>query len=262
MPATLIDAIFRVRAALDEPAYPSLPNSTPNPVDSPQPRFFTDTELTAWIWQGLRDVARRAEILHTVDQTIAIPAYDPSTPSTARYDLLNDTVRINRVEFVPSLQTNQIYRVEPSTQNEMDQIWGTYQQNSSSYPRWYVLLGYPGGSGRNLFQLQLYPVPSQPGTLNVYYYREPTPLTDPVANPSQYSTTLDIVEGWDDTAVEYAIIKGLQKQRNPEWQARKQEYELSLAQMVDVTRRYHDQQSYISYGTNMLPSWLVGGGEW
>ena len=260
MPATLIDAIARVRADLDEPAYPSLPGSTPNPLSSPQPRFFSDTEITAWLWTGLRDVSRRVEDLHTTDQTINVPAFVPGASN--RYPLQTDVVRINRVEFVPVGQTNQIYRVEPSTQNEMDQIWGTYQQNSSSYPRWYVLLGYPGGSGRNLFQIQLYPVPAQPGTLNVYYYREPTPLTDPVANPAMYLQTLDIVEGWEDLAVDYAVIKGLQKQRNGEWQMRKADYEDKLSHMVDVTRRYHDQQSYISYGTNMLPSWLVGGGEW
>jgi Family of unknown function (DUF6682) len=261
MPATLLDAIARVRSELDEPAYPSLANSTGSPSSSPQPRFFTDTELTAWIAQGLRDISRRAEDLITKDQTISIPAF-AGTGSPTSFQLLNDIIRINRVEFVPVNQTNQIYRVEPSTQNEMDQIWGTYQQNPSSYPRWYVLLGYPGGTGRNAFMIQLYPVASQAGTLNVYYYRIPTPLTDPVANPSMYSTTLDIVEGWDDLAVEYAVYKGLQKQRNPEWQARKQEYEMAVAQMIDVTRKFHDQQSYISYGTNMLPSWLVGGGEW
>jgi hypothetical protein len=260
MPVPLVDAIYRVRSLLDEPAYPSLPGSTANPTSSPQPRFFTDTEITAWINTGLRSVARRAEVLHTLDQSIAIPAFAPG--SSTQFPLLNDTVRINRVEFVPTAQQNQIYRVEPSTQNEMDQIWGTYQQNTSSYPRWYVQIGYPGGTGRNAFLIQLYPIPSQPGTLNVYYYREPTPISDPIADPSQYEVTLDIVEGWDDIVVDYAIYKGLQKQRNPEWQVRKQEFEEKLAQMVDVTRRYHDQQSYISYGTNMLPSWLVGGGEW
>src|SRR5215471_12943247 len=260
MPTTLNDAIYRVRSLLDEPAYPSLPGSTSNATTSPQARFFTDTELTVWLMQGLRDVARRAEVLHTVDQTITIPAYTGNAP--ARFPLLNDVVRINRVEYVPANQYNQIYRVEPSTQNEMDQSWGTYQQNQSSYPRWYITLGYPGGTARNLFQIQLYPVPAQPGYLNVYYYREPSNITDPVATPANYGLTLDIVEGWDDAAVEFAVVKALQKQRNPEWQLRKQEYEDKLAQMVDVTRRYHDQQSYISYGSNQLPAWLVGGGEW
>ena len=256
MPVTLSDAIYKTRSLLDEPAVPSFTGT-----GSPQPRFFSDTEITNWLNTGLRDVARRAEVLHTVDQTIPIPAYTGAA-SPSRFNLLNDTVRLNRVEFVPTNQTNQIYRVEPSTQNEMDQIWGTYQQNSSSYPRWYVILGYPGGASRNLFQIQLYPIPSQSGNLNVYYYREPTKINDPVADPSQYNVTLDIVEGWDDIVVDYAVYKGLQKQRNPEWQMHKQGYEDKLTHMVDVTRRYHDQQSYISYGTNMLPSWLVGGGEW
>jgi hypothetical protein len=262
MPITLNDAIYRVRSELDEPAYPSLPGSTSNPLTSPQPRFYTDTELTVWINSGLRDVSRRVEDLITTDQTINIPAFTGTGTQPSRFPLMTDVVRINRVEFVPALQNNQIYRVEPSTQNEMDQIWGTYQQNSSSYPRWYVLLGYPGGTSRNLFQIQLYPVPAQAGTLNVYYYREPTLLTDPVADPSQYTKTLDIVEGWHDLATDYAVVKGLQKARNPDWQLHKQEYEQKIANMVDVTRRFHDQQSYISYGTNMLPSWLVGGGEW
>src|SRR5215469_8720720 len=113
MPATLSDAIYRVRSLVDEPAYPSLPGSTPNPLTSPQARFYSDTAITAWLNTGLRDVARRAEILHTVDQTIAIPAYTGAA-SPSRFQLLNDTVRINRVEFVPVNQTNQIYRVEPS----------------------------------------------------------------------------------------------------------------------------------------------------
>lgn len=263
MPQTLQDVISRVRSEIDESAA----------------RMFTDTELTNWINDALRDVARRAENLITVDSTVQIPAFVPSSfaPGPPQYPLNlgtgeavtgfgssgpTDVLRLDRVEFVPSNQNNQIYRIEPSTQNEMDQIWGTYQQNSSSYPRWYVLNGYPGGSGRNLFTIQLYPVPSQSGTLNIYYYRLPTRISDPIANPASYLTTIDVVEGWDDLAVTYALYKSLQKQRDPEWQARKQEYEANLAQMIDTTRKFHDQQSYISYGTNMLPSWLVGGGEW
>lgn len=249
MSITLLDAIKNVRYLLAEEAGPS---------------FYTDTMLTSWLNAGLRDLARRNEILFTVDQTIQIPAFNPSlaNPGPPQYALLNDTVRIYRVEFVPVAQTNQIYRVEPSTQNEMDQIWGTYQQNTSTYPRWYVLLGYPGGSGRSTFLIQLYPAASQPGTLNVYYYRQPTKIEDPVANPAALNTTLDVVEGWDDIVVDYAVYKALQRARDPEWQNRKAEYEEKVAQQVDVTRRFHDQQSYISYGTNMLPAWLVGGGEW
>jgi len=144
----------------------------------------------------------------------------------------------------------------------MDQIWGTYQQNTSTYPRWYVLIGRPGGTGFQSFQIQLYPCASQSGNLYVYYYALPTRISDPVQDPSNYQLTLDIVEGWDDLIVMFVTFKAMQKERNPEWKDRKAEYEEAIAQMVDVTRKFHDQQGYISYGTNMLPSWLVGGGEW
>lgn len=262
MPVTLQDAIRRVRALIDEPAVPTLANSIPATI--PVPRQFTDTELTDWLNDGLRDVSRRAEDLLTFDQTINVPAFVPTTVSQVpKYTLLPDTIRLHRVEFVPVNQVNQIYRLEASTYNEMDQIWGTYQQNSSSYPRWYVLWGVPGQTtGRNSFQIQLYPCPSQAGTLNVYYYRMPTRIADPVADPSQYLVTLDIVEGWDDMVVDYAVCRAMQKQRNPEWKDRKEEYEQKVADMIDVTRKFHDQQSFVSYGTNNLPAWLVGGGEW
>lgn len=263
MSITLTDAIRRVRSEIDEPASPTLPNPPANP---PTAGFYTDTEITDWINAGLRDLARRCEVLYTVDQSISIPAFVPSsiTPGPPTYALLSDVVRLHRVEFVPTGSTNQIYRLEASTRNEMDQIWGTYQQNTSSYPRWYVTSGRPGGSTstRDAFTIQLYPCPSQSGTLNIYYYRTPTRIGDPVATNSNYNVVLDVNEGWDDIVVDFAVYKALQKQRAPEWKDRKAEYEEKVEQMVDVTRRYHDQQSFISYGTNMMPSWLVGGGEW
>lgn len=259
----LQDAIRRVRSQVAEPSLPTLPNQ-PNNAITPTARLYTDTEITDWINDGLRDVSRRAEELLTFDQSIQVPAFIPSTVTQVpKYLLLPDTVRLHRVEFVPVNQTNQIYRVEPSTYNEMDQIWGTYQQNASTYPRWYVLWGVPGQTtGRNAFQIQLYPCPSQAGTLNVYYYRLPVRIGDPVADPSQYLVTLDILEGWDDAAVDFAIYRALQKGRDPSWKDRKAEYEEKIDQMVDVSRKFHDQQSFVSYGTNMLPAWLVGGGEW
>lgn len=261
MTMTLMEAIYKVRSALDEPAEPSLPNVSVNVF----PKMYTDTELTEWINDGLRDVSRRAEDLVTNAQaSIPIPAavINQFTGAVPTFPLQTDVIRLTRVEFVPVQQTNQIYRVEPSTQNEMDQIWGTYQQNTSTYPRWYVLLGYPGGTGPNLFQIQLYPCSSQSGNLNVYYYRLPVYILDPVANPSQYNVTLDIIVGWEDVVVDFAVYNAFKKQRNPDWAQRKAEYEEKVAQMIDVTRKFHDQQSYVSYGTNMLPSWLVGGGEW
>ncbi len=258
MPVTLSDAIRRVRSNLDEPAYPTLPTSSA--TEGPYPAMYTDTELTDWINDGLRDVSRRAEDLITFDTTITIPPYTPLPGASApTYALQTDVVRIQRIEFIPTGAINQTYPMQASTQQQMDQVWGTYQQNPASYPQFWVTRGYPGGSGRNEFLLQIYPVPSQGGTLQVYYYRQPTRFTDPVANPAQYALTLDIVEGWDDMVVDFATYKGLQKARNPEWQERKKEYEEKVAQIIDVTRAWTDQPSYMTFGTQFMPSWLT---EW
>jgi hypothetical protein len=258
MPITLNDAIRRVRSAVDEPAIPTLAN--PPLTNPPQPRFYTDTEITDWINDGLRDVSRRAEDLITFDATIVINPYIPVPGQSApTYPLQNDVIRIQRIEFVPTGAINQTYPLIASTQQQMDQVWGTYQQNPASYPQFWVTRGYPGGSGRNAFVLQIYPVPSQGGTLQLFYYRNPTRIPDPVAAPSNYLVTLDIVEGWDDAVVEFATYKALQKARNPEWQERKKEYEEKVNQMIDVTRSWTDQPSYVSYGTRFMPSWLT---EW
>lgn len=260
MPVTLNDAIYRVRSLLDEPAYPTLPGSTNNPALWPQPRFYTDTEITAWVNDALRDLARRTEGLVTFDTSMTIPPYTPVPGISApAYPLPIDVVRINRIEFLPTGSINQTYPLQASTQQQMDQVWGTFQQNPASYPQFWVTRGYPGGTGRNQFALQIYPVPSAGGTLQIFYYRQPTRITDPVATPANYTLTLDCIEGWDDLVVDYAEYKGLQKARNVEWKDRKQEYEEKVGQMVDVTRAWTDQPSYVTFGTRYMPSWLT---EW
>jgi len=222
--------------------------------------MYTDTELTDWINSGLRDISRRAEDLITFDTTIVISPYVPVAGQSApTYPLPTDVIRIQRIEFVPTGAINQTYPLVASNQQQMDQVWGTYQQNPASYPQFWVTRGYPGGTGRNLFSLQVYPVPSQGGTLQLYYYRMPTRIGDPVADPSQYQVTLDIVEGWDDLAVDYATYKGLQKARNEMWQERRDEYNLKVEQMINVTRHFTDQPDYFSFGTRFMPSWLT---EW
>lgn len=246
MSATLQDAIRRVRSIGNEPVA----------------RFYTDTEITDWINDGLRDVSRRAEDLITYDTSIIVPAYIPVPGQTApTYPLLGDVIRIQRIEFVPIQSVNQVYRLEASTQNEMDQIWGTYQQNPSSYPQWWVTRGYPGGTGRNAFLLQVYPVPSQGGNLNVFYYRTPYRFKDPIALPSELVKTLDIIEGWDDMVVDFATYKAMQKSRNPEWKDRKAEYEEKVTQIIDVTRHFHDQASSMTYDTNSF-GWMGGQDLW
>jgi hypothetical protein len=275
MPITLLDAVRRSRSALDEPAYPTLPGSTA--TTGPLQRFFTDTEITDWINDGLRDISRRAETLITYDTTIAIPAYgeNPNQP-VPTYSLNlgtipavyqqsgaqtqpSDVIRINRIEFQVYGDSSQIYPLEAATQAYLDQIWGVDQLSTQSYPGYYTTRGYPGGSGRNAFVIQIYPNPAQAGNLNIYYYRMPLRIPDPGVDPSNYGLTLDLLDGWDDMLVDYVIMKGKMKRRDPSWKDQQEMYESKVGNIVDVTRRFNDAPQYFSYD-NMLSPW--GGDGW
>lgn len=232
MPVTLSEYIRRSRSVLDEP----------------QARMWSDAELTDWINDGARDLARRAEDLLTYDQTITV------TPNIAVYVLPADVIRIHRAEFVPTNST-QTYPIRASSQDEMDQIWGVYQANPSSYPSWFVTRGYPGGTGSSLFQVQFYPVPAQPGIVNLYYYKMPKRLA-----AAETTLTIDLPEGWDDLIIQYVEWRALRKTKDPRWNEAYQIYNTNLDSLLNITRFFHDQQQVISTASrSTVPQWLT---EW
>lgn len=261
MPITLSNAIYRVRSLLNEPA-------TPTDANAPGPgRFYSDTELTEWINDALRDISRRGENLRTYDTTIQIPAYgeNPNQPiPTYPLDLgvvltSSDILRINRVEFQVYGDSSQVYPLEPATQNYLDNIWNVDQLSTMSFPQYWCTRGYPGGSGRNAYVIQLYPQAAQSGRLNIFYYRLPVRITDPVATPSNYTLDLDLLEGWDDMVIEFTLMKALIKARNPGWQDAQQRYESMITNIIDMASRDTDQPQYFSYD-NMLTPW--GADNW
>jgi hypothetical protein len=247
MPTTLQDCINRVRSNLEEPSA----------------RFWTDTELTNWINDGCRDLARRTEDLLTFDQGIIIPSNTGNLEGPTKFPLPPDLIRIHRVEFTPiGIGSQQIYYLQASTYQEMDQYWGVTQATPSSFPIYYVLWGTPGMSGRNQQTIQLYPNCSQAGNLNIFYYRLPRRFTDPLADSSQYGLPLEIVEGWDDAVVMFCTVRAAVKDRDPVWKDLKAEYEELVQQMVDVTRQFHDQGRAFQHSTTAVPQWLTDSGGW
>lgn len=232
MPVTLQNAIDRVRSNLEETTA----------------RMWTDNELTNWINDGLRDVARRSEALHTVksSETVAANA-SIITPS------VTDIVRINRIEFV-DLAAVQTFPLIASSYAEMDQWWGLNPNQATSAPSYYATIGYPGGTGTSAFKIKIYPASSAGGTLSIYYWRLPYRFTS--GTGGELAKTLDIVEGWDDAIVLYCEWNAKRKDRNPEWQLVKSIYEEKLGELVEVTRAYHDQASMITTGPTSVPSYL------
>ena len=213
-------------------------------VDESASVFWTDIELRRWVNAAIRDIARRTETI-AVKGTIAIVA------GTGEYDMPTAMQRVHKMEFVPTGQ-NQTYPVQIASRQEMDPIWGLNQGQSGAYPSFAVLWGYTGGA--TSLKLQLFPVPSQAGTLNVYYYQIPANLaTDGTAD----NTTLTLPEGWEQLVVSYVEYRARRKDRDPTWQEAKAEYEQEVTRMSEMLRHLHDQQQYITTPSGVgIPSWL------
>jgi hypothetical protein len=211
-----------------------------NRLDETVARFWSDAELNIWINEGLRDVSRRTETLEQFTNFTL-------TANIVKILLPPDLIRIHRCEFNPT-GTTQLYPVQPSTYQEMDQVWGINQVSQTmSYPYNYVLWGFPP----NLL-LQMYPVPAQGGTLNVFYYRLPKTLVND-------GDILEIPEGWYDLIPLYCEYVARRKDKDDTWKDAKSIYDERINFMYDMTRQWHDQARSITIGYNAVPEWLYGG---
>jgi hypothetical protein len=250
VPVTLNDIIRRTRSKLNEPAYPTAPNST---VNNPAPHFYTDFELTDWVNDCCRDIARRSEDLQSISQI-------PTTPGLGAYPAPLDCIRVNRLEFTPSNST-QVYPIDLKTRAEADQYIGFNPNIQSSYPFISWLWGTPGSTVSAL-RIYFYPVFAQAGNIACWYYRQPTRLNNPVTIPTDYNQTLDYPEGWDDAIVLYAESMALQKARSPEWQTRMQMYDQMIQYLIDISRQWHDQTKQITFLSDQYMRWPGRGDLW
>lgn len=226
MAATLLEVRTRARSAIEEVTA----------------RFWTDSELNVWINDALRDIARRAEVIQSFNTSVTVVA------GTNKYNLPTNIVRVHRVEFDPSDSTS-IYPLEASSHQQMDSVWGVNQSSGGS-PRYYVLWGMPPS-----LQIQLYPVPSVGGVLNLFVYRLPT-----VASVD--GTAVECPEGWEDTIVDYCEAQAKRKDHDPTWVEAMQIYEKKIQDLLVVTRQWHDQSNSIQTGSGRyVPNWLYSFGE-
>jgi Family of unknown function (DUF6682) len=224
MAVTLTTALTNIRSLLDEP----------------NPQFWSNAELTQWINEGCFDAARKVEWKRTT-ATVAIVA------GTQTYTAPTDIYRVYRMEFVPTASQN-TYTVEFRGYMEMDQIWGINQQWPASYPLYYTLWKVPPA-----MNIVLYPVPSQAGTLTVYYYQQVTPVVSGTDN-------LDCLQGYEDVIYDFAVYRALRKDSDPRWQEFKNTYEEKINIMYDNTRTFQDQAGTFTTGQSALPEGLVSDG--
>jgi hypothetical protein len=201
-------------------------------------RMWSAAELVVWLNEGCRDIARRTEDLQVFDTAVN------ATPGLAKYALPADTIRVHRVEFAP-VGSTLVYPMRPATIDEMDPVIGINPARQSSYPYYFFMWGYPP----NLV-MQVFPVPSQRGTFNIYRYKMPAALVNA-------GDIADIPNGWEDLLVTYVEYRARRKNRDPLWSDVKNEYEEKLAQLIEVTQTWHDAQRFIITQSGLgIPSWL------
>lgn len=205
-------------------------------VEESSARFWQNTDLNSWINDALRDIARRAEVIQSFNTSVTIVA------GTNKYNLPTNVIRVHRVEFDPS-GSSSIYPLEASTYQQMDAMWGV-NQSSGGNPRFYVLWGMPPN-----LQIQLYPVPSVAGSLNLFYYRLP-------AAASLDADVLEVPEGWDDAIVDYCEAQAKRRDHDQTWTEAMGLYEAKVQRLIDVTRQWHDQANAIQVGSRYVPNWL------
>jgi len=201
--------------------------------------YWADTDLLNWLIQGCTDIARRSETLIEYNTTLNAVA------GLADYNLPADCLRVHRIEFIPQSTVNPplVYPLQLSTMYEMDQLWGSMQYLQSVYPSWAVIRGTPGNPlnrASGVLVFKVYPVPSQNGAWNLFYYAMPNPA-------AQLSDNLAVSAGYENLPVLYAEHVALRADRDPRWQESKALYEQDLLAMIEMTRRLHDQSRQISW---------------
>lgn len=220
---TLTDALINVRDFLDEPS----------------PGQWSNTQLTAYLNLGQADVQRKSEALR---QLVTVPV----VVNQQKYVAPADILRIYRLEYVPT-GSEQTYGLEFRGYNEMDAVWGTYQQYTGAFPSLYTLWSNPP-----TLQIVAYPVPSQGGIFQCFYYRQPVPVVN-------QTDTLDCLPGYESLIYDYAVYRALRQDADPRWQDQFNMYQQNLDSMVALTRSFTDQANFFSTGTSNVPAWLVNG---
>lgn len=225
------------------PTLTTLQTNVRRRLDESTAAFWADADLTQWINEAARDIARRSETLQA-STTIN------SVAGTQEYTLPTNALRIYRVEYRPDGATaTQTIPLEYRDFNSMDSVWWSRQAVDRGTPYCFTMWGFPPTLTLVLFPL---PATSVTAAIKVYYYRLP-------AAASSGSDTVDVPEGWFDLIEDYCEFSALRKDRDPRWQEARSLYEEKLQHFIETTRRWTDQNDSIQTAMGPLPAWVYGG---
>lgn len=222
-------------------------------LGEPTATAWTDTELTNWINEAVRDIATRTEcneymIELDVDQDEYLVTFPPAAgtlvkpdgSSTFSSNLTHRVVRIWRCTWIDNADQDSWadeqlatpgrhleYPMRYSSISGLDSVRGAGQQTNSGRPEFYSLWGQSGN-----MRIVLYPRPHQDGNLRVYFYGLPPVMSDD-------TDTDGLPVGWETLILDYGEYRAKVRDQNQGWQIAKNEYEQRLndfkAQFVRLT---------------------------
>lgn len=213
-------------------------------LDESTTRFWTDAELTTWINEGARDIARRAEVLEatTTINTVA---------NTQEYALPTNTLRVYRAEWSRDGATGTtVIPLEYRDFHSMDSVWWSNSRQGRGDPFYFTMWGFPPS-----LNMVLYPTPDVSVTagIKLYYYRLPTAA-------ASGSDEVECPSGWEDAILDYCEYSAWRKDGNQQWGDSKNLYEQKLNSLIETTRRWTDQAGTVTAGGGPLPRWIYDDG--
>lgn len=208
-------------------------------LDESNARQWSDQQLRSWINDGAIEISRKTECTRA-------EASINTTASTGEYTLTQNIVRLHMAEWQSA--DGQLHPLEFRDRHSMSNLWWNDPSSESHAPVVITHWGNPPA-----LKIQLYPVPSQSGTLKIFYYSFPERLAE--NNTTDGNVAVDLPAGWDDMLVDYAEYRALRRDRDERWQ---EAYQLWLEKLSDLTTastRYNDQAGQVDWQGN--PGWLT-----
>lgn len=169
-------------------------------LDEPAAAQWTDDMLGRWINQGARDLARSTRHLKG-SKTIAVTGGD------GEYSLTEDVIAVEHCYWTADGDTRKI-PLHPKHWEGMDQVWGAWQNQESSNPVYFTVVGMSPTA-----IIKLYPTPSGDGDLFLMVSQLHTEIAIPVVG----GATADVPRLWYDAITDYVEYKALRRDRDQRW---------------------------------------------
>lgn len=203
-------------------------------LDEPTARQWQDTDLRQWLNEGIRDIARQTR-LYTDQTTIAVAANlgEVSAPPT-----------VLAIEHLIWKATADVRKI-PLEARAFRGV-NRYINDTGSDVVFYSTYGHPP-----TLKIQLWPTPTRAGTL--YFYGPMLPLALDVTGGTG---NIDVMEGWYEAALDYAMYMAMLKDKDPSWKDIFQLYQSKVQTMIELANTDDAAGEFTFTGTSIVPSWL------